>query len=366
MKIKNIFILLLIGLCSGFSWDAKADDAYWLDSMDLSGDLRYRIESVDQEYEVARHSHSLSARLNFVGYVSNDLNIVLGLGTGSNDDPSSEDQTLGGGFSAKPIWLNLAYFNYSPVDWGSLNAGKMENPFKFVGDNELVWDSDLNPEGLALKFEPQFENVSPFVRGAFFWAEEREDDRDTILIGSEFGLKVFTKSFYVLAGGRYIHFNNMKGHQVLLDSRNSFGNAARADSDGELYYLNGYKLLGEFFELGGKVSNVKWKLFADYVDNTEVNFDNKAWLVGASLGECNRALDICTRYSYRNVEKNSVVGAFSDYDFAGGVTGSKGHEVNVGTNLSDYVGTQVSYFNNEFGDLQVSYQKVQIDFSARF
>lgn len=364
MKVKSVFVLLLIALCVSFSHDAKASE--WFDSVDITGDLRYRLDTVDQEYEVSSHRHRIRARLNFVGKVSSDLNVVVGLGSGAEDDAISDNQSLGDGFSSKPIWLDLAYFDYSPFNGGNFYAGKMENPFQSVGNSELVWDSDLSPEGLAFRLEPELKNVTPFVRGSFFWAEERESDEGSFVIGSEFGLNVHTKSLYIIAGGRYIDFKYLKNHQTLGDSRNSFGNSAYGDMDGELNYVYDYNLLGEFVEVGGDVSGVRWSLFGDYVSNSLPKEDNSAWLVGVSLGECKKALNICTRYIYRDVEKDSVIGVFSDSDFAGGVTNSKGHEFNLGTALSDDVKTKVSYFNNEFGDLSLNYQRVQIDFIAKF
>lgn len=363
MKVKSIFALLFI--CLGFSWDAKADNQ-WIDNVVLNGDLRYRLESIDQEYEVPRHRNQFRARINFETSVSSDLNVIIGFGSGSDGDPVSNDQTLGAGFSSKPIWLDLAYLDYYPINGITFYAGKMNNPFKSVGDTELIWDSDFNPEGFAIIFEPKIDNVRPFIREAFFWIEERKDDEDSFVIGSEFGLKVFKNSFYVLGGGRYIHFEYVKDHQVLWDSRNGFGNSVREDSDRELYYLYAYRLLGEFAEIGGNVGGIKLSLFAEYVNNTYVNTDNKAWLVGVALGECKEALDFCYRYTYRKTDKDAVVGIFSDSDFSDGMTNSKGHEFNFGSNLSNSIKTELAYFNSEFGDLNINYQRVQIDLSVLF
>lgn len=365
MKTKSIFVLTIIALCSSFSLGARADELFG--NVDINGDLRYRLETIDQEYEMSRHRHRIRGRLNFTGEVSSDLNIVIGLGTGSSDDPVSNNQTLGDGFSSKPLWLDLAYFDYSPFNGGNFYAGKIKNPFKSVGKTELVWDSDFNPEGLALRLEPKLDIVKPFIRGSFFWAEEKKSDDDYFIIGSEFGLNVKTgKHSYIIAGGRYIDYRLIESSQVLWDSRDSFGNSAFDDSDGELYYIYDYNLLGEFVEVGGDISGVNWSVFADYVANEAVRVNNKAWLVGVSLGKCKKAFDICSRYIYREVGKDAVVGLFSDSDFAGGNTDSKGHEFNLGTNVSDNIETKVSYFNNEFGDLSVNYQRVQVDLSASF
>ncbi len=56
------------------------------------------------------------------------------------------------------IFLGQLYLKYSPTSWSSVEAGRMPNPF--VGGNvgaganaSLVWDPDVNPQGVAEQFK---------------------------------------------------------------------------------------------------------------------------------------------------------------------------------------------------------------------
>ncbi len=44
----------------------------------------------------------------------------------------------------------------------------MKNPFLAVGRNQMIWDHDLNPEGLAAQYSRKFEqrSFSPTPRGS--------------------------------------------------------------------------------------------------------------------------------------------------------------------------------------------------------
>ena len=58
-----------------------------------------------------------------------------------------------------------------------------KTPMPFVKIKDLVWDSDLNPEGLAMKYDTGSEEFGVFVNAAFWWAEERSSTDDTLMIG---------------------------------------------------------------------------------------------------------------------------------------------------------------------------------------
>jgi hypothetical protein len=283
----------------------------------------------------------------------------------------SSNQTLGNAFSSKPIWLDLGYFDYHP-GCGVLHllGGKMKNPFYAVGKSELLWDPDLNPEGLALKYQPKFGSVEPFLNAGYLWSEERSTPADTFILGGQAGLKVSfeTSDLYALAGGRYIDHMNIENQAVLWDPTDSFGNTATDTAgDGTLTYDFDYNLLGAFAEFGGKVGGLPWAVFADFVQNTAVSDNGAGWLLGASLGKCRKALDVCGRYIYKLVEADAVVGIYTDSDFNGGGTNAKGHEFNAGLQLAEGVETAATYFYNktsiEHGE---DFHRLQLDLQLKF
>lgn len=52
----------------------------------------------------------------------------------------------GGGFDKYGIFISKAYFGWNASDWATVTVGKQANPFYTT---ELVWDPDINPDGLV-------------------------------------------------------------------------------------------------------------------------------------------------------------------------------------------------------------------------
>lgn len=341
-------------------------ESSWTDHIKLKGDFRYRFEILDTDTEGSdlRYRHRIRARVGVIGQVVDDLEIGVQMATGS-EDPVSTNQTLDNAFSTKPFWLDLGYAAYHP-SWAeglALIAGKMKNPFLTVGKSELIWDPDLTPEGIALGYKNEFGIAEPFVQTAGFFVEERSSDDDSWILGVQGGLKLtfLDGMLYVLGGAGYIDHTNIEGSEVYFDSTDAFGNSSElADPDSydptdpdaddpELVYVNDYNLVEGFLEIGGKAWKYPWAVFATLVSNTGADDDNLGWLVGAKYGKVKKFLDFDIRYIYRQVEKDAVVGLFTDSDFLGGGTDGTGHEFNLGFGLAKNVKLAATYFLNERG-----------------
>jgi hypothetical protein len=312
------------------------------------------------------------ARFGLHAAVVDGLDAIVGLGTGSSDDPVSNNQSLDSAFSSKPIWLDLAYFDWHPgfAEGVHIYGGKMKNPLYKVGKSELLWDADFNPEGLALAAQPAFGMAEPFLNAVFYWVQEHSDQPDNFLLGGQAGLKLSfdTGGLYVLAGGRYMDFRYILGDEVYWSDPpdDSFGNSATLYGEA-LHYDYDYDIVGGFLEVGGKIASTPWAVFADFAQNVEVDENNTGWLFGISVGKCKKALDYCLRYIYRRVEADAVVGIFTDSDFKGGGTDGKGHEWNAGLQLAERVGTGVTYFYNQTAiEDGLNYHRSQIDLKLKF
>ena len=132
----------------------------WADSITFKGDLRYRYESINDDSKLdadketyTRQRDRIRARLGAEAKCNDNLKAGIEFSTGQSD-PVSGNQSLGDGFGKKEFRLNLAYFDYNflgdnPNEVHAI-AGKMKNPFITFPD-DLVWDGDLTPEGLAVK-----------------------------------------------------------------------------------------------------------------------------------------------------------------------------------------------------------------------
>lgn len=90
----------------------------------------------------------LRARLALGITLADEASVGIRLATGSSDSPVSTNQTLGGGFSKKQIWLDRAWLDLHPWPWGRALLGRMPNPFV---STDLIYDEDLNFDGVATK-----------------------------------------------------------------------------------------------------------------------------------------------------------------------------------------------------------------------
>ena len=130
----------------------ESTSSSWPDRIKFSGDFRYREEYIDQENKETRNRNRIRLRLAAKAQVNDRLDMNFRLATGV-DDPASGNQTLDGGFNTKDFGLDRAYFNYKMTDALTLTAGKMKNPAYKAGKNQVIWDNDVNPEGVAIQLD---------------------------------------------------------------------------------------------------------------------------------------------------------------------------------------------------------------------
>ncbi|MGY1447590.1 putative porin [Pseudomonas chlororaphis] len=91
----------------------------------------------------------LRARLGMKAQVAEDWTAGIRIGTGSDNNPVSTTQTLGGGFGKKDIWLDQGYLTWKATDELTLTGGRIANPFF---STDLLYSTDLNFDGVAAIF----------------------------------------------------------------------------------------------------------------------------------------------------------------------------------------------------------------------
>lgn len=91
----------------------------------------------------------LRARLGMKAVIAPQWTAGIRIGTGSDNNPVSTTQTLGGGFGKKDIWLDQGYLTWKPSDELTLTGGRIANPFYTT---DLLYSGDLNFDGVAAIF----------------------------------------------------------------------------------------------------------------------------------------------------------------------------------------------------------------------
>jgi len=123
----------------------------WATRIKVKGDIRFRYENA-QTNELEKDRERIRARLAFLGKVNDEVDAEVRIATGSSSDNRSTNQSLGGSFSKKELWLDRAYIDWHP-DWAygaHAYFGKMAQVW--YKEANLIWDDDINPEGIALAY----------------------------------------------------------------------------------------------------------------------------------------------------------------------------------------------------------------------
>ena len=357
-----ILTVLLLGLSTGL-----ANAADWWNSISVFGDLRYRHEMIDEEGKDTRNRHRIRARLGVDGDVNERIKVRVQLATGS-DDPVSTNQTLDNGFSTKDLRLDLAYFQmtHERLTGWKLTAGKFKNPFYKPGSSELLWDSDFNPEGGAIHFSQDIDDFSVSLIGSGLYIEERSSDEDSYLAAAEgvLGYDFNDGLSSVSVGGGYFEYVNTSGFGPFYDADEPMGNSVDANG----MYLNDYQLVELFAEFTHKFETVPVVVMGDFVTNTGADSLDTGWLVGLRVGKKDSPGSWDFRYIYREVEKDAVLGTFTDSDFRGGGTDAKGHEIGGGVKVMKNADFNVSYFVNTIGidAEELDFNRLQVDLQLKF
>lgn len=92
----------------------------------------------------------LRARLGMKAVISEEWTAGIRIGTGSDNNPVSTTQNLGGGFAKKDIWLDQGYLTWKPMDELTLTGGRFATPFM---STDMLYSNDLNFDGVAAIFD---------------------------------------------------------------------------------------------------------------------------------------------------------------------------------------------------------------------
>ena len=129
--------------------------------------------NVDQERTRLR----LRARIGAEVDLSQNFTAGLRIGTGSDNQPVSQNQTLGGvnggqggDFSKYSVWLDRGFIRYEvgdPADkYVSVSVGRFDNPFM---STSMIWADDIGFDGAVVQAKYKVvDGFTPFLAGGAF------------------------------------------------------------------------------------------------------------------------------------------------------------------------------------------------------
>ncbi|MGE7989787.1 putative porin [Pseudomonas sp. NPDC089554] len=336
----------------------------WAAKTQVKGDVRLRYEDVNVDDPRSGSGNQdrerVRARVGFYSQINPQVDAGVRIATGSGADGRSTNQSLDNYFEKKSLWVDLAYLDWHPTAVPNLHliGGKMPQPWVSMGD--IIWDSDLNPEGVAVTYKTNLGGAELFGSAGHYTLDDNVDGdgvqfkHDTQLYHGQLGAKFnAADTVKVTVGGSIYAYDNDKEATALQ----AFGNTT-----------NEFNLVEGFGQIDFTGFAIPLSAYGQYVKNTESTDDrDQAWLAGLKTKVGAWSLD----YNYRDVQRNAVVSAFTDSDFGNGFTGSRGHKFKVGYEIDKNFSLGAAYLmaKTDFSqrpNTNADVDTLQVDLEAKF
>ena len=326
----------------------------WLDDLTFFGDLRLRYEhrSSDGIQLRERNRYRFRLRFGFIkSWLDDQMKVGFRLASGDNNTNfgRSTDQTFTGGFNKKDVWIDQAYAMYSPnaIPGLTVIGGKIPN---ILEHTDLMFDSDLNPEGFAVAYQRELFGVEVFGKFAHIVVNEVNQQNAAGTIGHDTILNVYQAGFKApLPGGikatvaaSWYDFENYE------DAANTV--VAALGAGGVNGWNRDMKIINVLAKVDFKACGLPWQVYFDWVHNSEDNdetadFENAddGYALGVTVGKNKKQGDWSTGYQFKYIEFNATPAILNDADFStdgpglGATTNVKGHVFRAAYNLTDFL-----------------------------
>ena len=305
--------------------EGKKDEASaWANDIKIKGDLRARYEKRDSKKSTGatndKDRERIRLRVGAYGKVNDQTDFGVRLATGgSTASRTSSNVDMGDSGSPKSIYLDQAYIDYHPdrLPGTHMFVGKMPQPW-MAADSGLLWDSDLNPEGVAVTYEKQFVPFKLMANAGTFIFQDNLSD-DTVLWSGQVAVeKAVGNGKLTLGISDYCFANSFSTTTNLTSGPN-------ANTVG-----TGFNMIEGFGSYVFTVAKMPVKINGQYVVNVDATgSDDTAYLAGITIGKAKEVGTWEVGYSYRDIGNDATVAGLNDSDFAGETwTGCYGHRFN--------------------------------------
>lgn len=345
-------------------------------------------------------------RLGVQALITKRLEAGVRITTGSLRDPVSTNQTLGNFGQGYQLVLDRAYLHYRSAG-GHLEAwgGRLPNPWFHT---DLVWDPDVNFEGIAATLRPLgalgrgagAPRFSPYLTlGGFPVQEVALSAHDKWLLGAQGGFDwIVSSATTVHLGAAYYDYENIQAVRDPLNTQlNDFTAPAFIQNGNSMCEISNdsgqtgrlFGLCSDFKE-ANLTASVDYAGFglnhlivtADYVRNIGLNRDAIQREFGALIPRGNEGYQLLVtvgrprihkRYdwqlvgAYKRLEANAVLSSFTDSDFHLGGTNAAGWILRGKYGVATNTWLAVSWLSaKEINGIPYGVDVLQVDLNARF
>ncbi len=331
------------------------------DVLDLEGKILLRKLYEAEENQKNRYRNQFKIIASILPELAQGWKLGFGLAT-SSGAPGSGFQTMGNAFSKKTIYLNLAYlrkeFGFWPGSYFEIGKHKLHF-FRPMG-SQMLWDSDITPEGTTFGYHSSEGSLKPWFSMGSYWIEEREFTGDSMLHAVQVGVK---HDRFNLGAGLF-YYTNLGGFNTLYSATNSYGNLTTT-SGSTLTYQSEFRLLNFGAEFHFPFFLKEIHLFLDTVYNFAANGNRSGYSIGFQWGKIKKLGDWFIRLQYRYLQANATLGVLSGSDFSNYRTGTNGFQLvvkgrivgkfDLKANYIDYMYTINGDIRNQIFQLDGSY-----------
>lgn len=337
---------------------------YWIQNISMKGDLRLR-HQIDWAVtgNTVRERERLRLRTGFDTRISENLKAGFGLATGSEKnldagavtvstktgsgtatgttiidaEPTSTNHTFGNGFAKAMLMVDYAYLEYTPYSWAKVTGGKMKSGTQLWQTTDLQWDTDINPDGLAVNFTKTFGKVDTFLNASYLVVNElnsaTQDNPDMTIIqpGASYNI---TDTINAKAAVAFEQFN-VNGKYTGYYGTPAFDYCITAPS---------VNLAFKELLLGYSVN-----VFGDFTNNSDskATTDTMGSAYGVKVGNEKIAGfgDWQATYLSRRLEANAWLNKLGDSDTYGGAVNTQGMEAIVSVGLTSATTLIFDYYS---------------------
>jgi hypothetical protein len=278
-----------------------------ISGLKFSGDFRVRYEYTTEGNGAASLGREVGRfRLGMRYALRDDIVVRARLATGDPGDPNSADVTLGSFLNDLSVSLDMAAVEVSRARW-ALSAGKFANPFQTT---ELVWDGDVNPQGVAGRVmvgDPA--TITGTLTGLYFIVDPRTGNESSDMGGAQVTVTAPVADKWKVAGSAAYYDYRIRS----LAAADAGDTRSNRLLPGGTAYLSDFNLLDLLLVIDytGLAPRYPLRLVGDYVHNSGASDLNTGWGADVFVGRSVRQGDLRYRYGYGMTETDAVLAAFS-------------------------------------------------------
>jgi len=346
----------------------------WMQRMTLFGDTRFRYEHTsyaDKDGKAKSGKDRFRVRLRFgvKSQIHEDVQLGFRMATGSDDDPTSTNQTMGNYFGEITSWgVDQAWVTWTPSAVGKMldiSFGKIKNPFV---TSKAMWDGDVVPEGGFIKGTFNKKGTfQPYILASYMFVSQGGEFADNLYApAAQLGVNAKMKNWKFTVATSYYSWGKLGDAGYLPPNAHGTPVYQEGGEDRSTNYRVWDLLAKADYKFSKKGSLGFWGHYFTNQD-AEGPYDdkNKGWAAGAKVKYDKFSFGAW----YKNVEANATPGFIADSD--SGYVNSKGLVLEAGYKFWKYGQVNLTYYNMKAEDEKVSsamhdFQTFFCDFVFKF